>query len=295
MAFGTFILGSVRFEISNVQSAVEYSGGQDNSRLVVTYRVPWSSRHKARLLLLGSTNIREGFGRKYLARIPPHKWIEDEVNQVYCKAVTRIVGLEPVDEPDCYVFALITALYEDLPYDVATDADMGAVPDESTFLRMVEYGDREAKSTVINAMGAGFVYKERVVPPQPERPSVRPYLLGTPFREIEEHIEIIWHQVPVVNSPDSIITGMLNKINNAPFYNRTVYTMMLIGAKPIRTRLPNMTRAYNWKFTFAHKPTGWHKAPDISDSLRYLEIVSARDNTKFMFETGDFATLFRPV
>lgn len=302
MALGTFTFGDILFEIMNVQSAVEYSADQENSRVVVTYRVYWAQRHAARLLLLGNTVFTTEGDRAYLSRALPHKWIETELNTLYCKAVTRIVGLQTKDEPQIYQYAMITAMYEDFPYDFKTDEEMrgGAitVPDESELTRWVELGERESHSKVNNMFGMGFVYKHLPVPPMPDDdPSLfkTPVTTGNPYYTVIEHIELVWHQVPMAHSPDDIISGMINKINNAPFYGRTARSMMLLRAKPVRCRLPDRTRAFNWHYTFGYNRFGWDKMPDPTKQLQYFQVVAYDDHTKLIYDEADFRTLFRPV
>ena len=310
-----FTINDVTFEVMNVQSAVEYAADQENSRVVVTYRVYWDLRHAARMALLGNTVFTTDpafTDRAYLARTLPHKWIEEELNTLYCAAVTKIVGLQTLDAPSVYQYAMITAMYQDFPYDFATDDEMFGsaitVPDESELRRWVEYGDREAHSKITNTNGIGFVYAHTAnplandsrtgMPPQADDDPVlftTPVVIGNPLYTVVEHIELIWHQVPMAHSPDDIIATMMNKINNAPFYNRTARTLMLVRAKPVRCRLPDRTRAYNWHFTFAYNRFGWDKMPDPTKGLQYFQVVSRDDHTRLMYEQGDFRTLFRPV
>lgn len=298
-----FTLDGVLFDLMNVQSAVEYAADQENSRVTVTYRVYWGDRHAARKALLGNTKFETQGDRSYLARKLPHAWIEAELGTIYCAAVTKIVGLKTLDSTPTtseaiYQYAMITAMYQDFPYDFVSDDEMFGsaitVPDESQLRRWVEFGDRESHSKINNTFGQGFVYFRPGVGPIPDNYDT-PVTIGNPFYTVVEHIELIWHQVPAAHSPDDIISGMINKINNAPFYNRTAKTMMLLRAKPVRCRLPDRTRSFNWHYTFGYNRFGWDKMPDPTKDLQYFQVVSRNDHTKLMYEQADFATLFRPV
>jgi hypothetical protein len=313
MAIETFTLshpdiGEVEFEIISVES-LNMQWGLDDSRITVQYRIPWEDRFIARDLLLGRTTVGNA-PSAHLKRTLPHKWLEDvsasgpPENTIYAVRVSNTVGLEKLDQPDCYAYAVITVVYEGLPYDVVPDADIinstSGVTDESSLKRWVELGDRSTDGRILQSFGLGLIYCNQNDVPDNSR-AVRD---GAPFPYFEQTLSLVWHQVPRNVVPWTLYSEMTNKMNQSAFGAAElcgVYpprTLLFAGATPVFTRLPNQTRAINVKLKFRHNPRRWDYLPDPAADFQWRRVVMRhRPNNvqRTLFEEDDFQKLFRPV
>ncbi len=306
-------LETVFFDVSNIESAANQQWGNDDSRITVKYKVLWSQRYSARLCLLGQTRrvpAAGGFG-VYLSRSLPHAWIEDEAKFLYCIKITDTKGLGTQREGVTYDHAQITCVYQDLPYDVRADDDplvAGIVapyigkPDEGYRLsRWIDVGKRDIEGRIIQSYGSSACYcGARDVPNSTTINTTRPVLNGRPFPFYEETITYIWHQVPVAAAPLAFASSTVNKINLTSFDIYAENTLMFIGVNIVRTRLPDQQRAYNLEYKFKYNRKGWHRLPDpitfdAAGGPRYDVVRMVSNHAVGLFETAEFATLFRPI
>lgn len=289
------------FEVMNIES-LNQQWGRDDSRITVQYKILWSKRFVARRLLLGTTKVTATAGTAHLTRTVPHSWIESDIDPVsgtlYATKITNTRGLETLAQPSCYRHAIITVVYEDLPYVVRPDDAVLTttqatvpIPDESTLRRWIEFGPRTGEGRIIQSYGAGAIYSD----------NNKPVLNGNPFPYYEETFTLIWHQVPWNFVPWSRLSTSVNKINSTSFYYGAANTIMFVGFDPVMTRLPNdtgqagidRTRAANVKMKFKYNVNGWNRLPDPTRSYRWYPVVMKHDPTKTLFDTMDFASLFR--
>lgn len=306
------------FEVLNIQTAANQTWGRDNSRITVIYKIAWADRFVARALLLGETRREEitiagPIVVPYLTRNPlPHQWIEAEADNLYCTAITNTEGLVPQTQPTCYQQAMITCNYEQLPFDVMDDAGVttGGFPDEATLLRWVEFGDRHSTGRLIKAYGLGAVFCNQPDAALPN-PAIaagaadpnRPVMNGQLYPIYEDTIPYVWHQVPIAYAPFTVAADMQNKMNSVEFDGYPARTLLYMGYRPVRTRLPqvwdgafpDLTRAVNIQYEFKYQRNGWDKMPDPIQMMRWYPVRMSRDLAKTMLEEDDFANLFRPL
>jgi hypothetical protein len=276
----------------------------------------------------------------YLSRKNPHRWIEDfyydpngRTSFLYCKAISRVAGEtaqiplasqglvlnrndgnvyinstspEAVDQP--FVNAIITAVYEGLPYEIKEDRDPDIidptvnVPDESRLRRYVEYGEPEVHATLKKGLGSAYqyatpslngtppsnmkgvgvgrlVYKEIGgatwwVPGDRSVPA-RIVTMGKLYPWHEISIPYTWHHIPRENAPLGIAFNMVNKINETAFDIFPRFTLMLTKVSPKSIRLPSGKRGWNITYVFKHNPRGWHKEIDPLTG-RYDVVVNTK-------------------
>jgi hypothetical protein len=307
------------FEVVNIQSAVNQQWGRDNSRITVIYKIAWANRFVARALLLGMTTRQTAAVPAhvpavvpYLSRNPlPHQWIEAESQNLYCTAITNTEGLVPITQPFCYEEALITCNYEQLPFDVRSDASITVdFPDEAGLERWVEFGDRHSTGRLIKAYGLGAVFcnEPGAALPNPALAAGaadprRPVMNGQLYPIYEDTIPYVWHQVPLEFAPLSVAADMQNKMNSITFDGYPPRTLLYMGYRLVRTRLPqtwdgffpDTTRAVNIQYEMKYQRNGWDKMPDPIQMMRWYPVRMSRDLAKTMLEEDDFANLFRPL
>lgn len=301
----SFTFRDIAFDVMNVEPW-SYRFGQNDSQLIVTYQVAYANRFKAKDALLGKTTyaVNSAGDRPYLSRLAPHRWPEQIANvpiEVFCKNAA-ITGFETLDEADGnYYLAKLVATYQASQFDYLDDSQMivgnGGVPDEADLTRMVDIGEPETEARIIHAFGLGAVYcnadDAMVSPGAPDLK--RGVANGWPFPFHEETLSYTWMQVPQKYAPLQLASQMVNKINNAPFDVYSARTLMLVGRKPHRCTLPDMTRAYNIEYRFKYNPKKWDHLPDPQKNMAWYKVVSYADTSKILFEEADFKTLFRPI
>lgn len=315
---------AITLDIKNVETARHAAFGRDNSRITVAYKLPWADTYKARRLLLGETTRKLFGATPYLSRDPlPHQWIETEARNLYATAITGVEGIGSTTQPDCYDEVMMTVNYEQLPFDVRPDtdadiiADVGfpdAAPDESKLLRWVEFGDRHSTGRLIKAYAAGLVFCNSAVAGVPN-PALgayapddkRPVMNGALMPIYEDTIPLVWHQVPLEYAPLQAAADMQNKMNSVAFVigNVTypIYTLLFMGVRLVRTRLPqtwdgtfpDLTRAVNLQYEFKYQREGWDAMPDALKTMGWYRVRGLREPTRKMLGEDDFKKLFRPT
>jgi hypothetical protein len=211
--------------------------------------------------------------------------------------------------------------YRSLPYDIHEDESVlatagelyvsvaEAYPDEGDALRrgwavsryvskLVEPGGR-----VIPLRNGCFYYVGVATAGGKDIPTLEPF----PFNETLQHVNYVWHQVPLEGYPIKAVQTQLNTVNDAIFDGYPKGTLLFIDARetPRRDPFGQRTLDATYRFLFAPRcnaglvgPLGHNAILRVDRILGPRWTLVSTDATngadKLPYRATDFSKLFHP-
>lgn len=300
----TFTYRGVRFS-TITDSAPDESYSLNNSRVVLTYQVPYSERYEARNALLGDNEvISDGASGYFVSRTTPHPmpFLPEKFRSIlnaeamYAVALVSMKGVainDTLQGLPQYAHARLTVAYEFVPYDVFPDdhPELSLAtgrPDESSLVRYVSREEEDAARFLAYRQGS-WIFLDG---PNANRACAQEVPLLLPVT----NLTYIWHHVPYAGIPLDIYSSLKGKSNSIPFDGHTVETCVFNGAAIKMTRQHHGRRTADVHIKISHFPNGANKFPDPNDNNTFRSIgrTIAGPATLKPHPPADLHALFRP-